>query len=99
MALVKFNKRRTVGGFTFHAGWFGCFATSGELVKVYAYPWVEFDNWDDSMFVRDYRVFYKVGGEFIPDWESWDIAPEVVTEHFWKVAKRQEIERLESFYL
>lgn len=44
--LVKFNKKRTICGFTFHAGWFGEFSDCGELVKVYAYPDVTYNNFE-----------------------------------------------------
>ena len=96
--IVKFNKRRTVGGFTFHAGWFGEFSDCGELVKVYGYPWIEFDYWTQSTTWNNYRVFYKVGSDFEGDWERWEEAPEAVHKHFWNIAEYQERCYIEDYY-
>lgn len=85
--LVKFNKKRNIGGFTFHAGWFGEFSDRGELVKVYAYPDVTYNNFERVAGWNLSKVFYNEDGKFIDTWESRFWIPIEVREHFGNIAK------------
>lgn len=96
--LVKFNKKRTICGFTVCAGWFGEFSARGELVKVYAYPDVHYNNFTQFAYWNTCRVFYKVGCEFVGDWDSWHDVPADVCEHFGNIAEYQERCYIEDYY-
>ena len=95
--LVKFNKKRTICGFTFHAGWFGEFSDRGELVKVYAYPNIEFNYFTLFAYWRTCRVFNKVdGNSWVGDWENWKDIPESVCYHFGRMVYYEDMLYMES---
>lgn len=88
--IVKFNKKRTVGGFTFHAGWFGEFTSDGELVKVYAYPYIGYNSRKRSATWNSGKVFTREFGDFVAGWEYWERLPSVVYWHFDNITKYRE---------
>lgn len=95
--LVKFNKKRTICGFTFHAGWFGEFSDRGELVKVYAYPWIEFNYFTGFVSWRICWVFNKVEScSWLGDWANFKDVPEAVYNHFNKMADYEDMLYIEG---
>lgn len=100
--LVKFNKKRTICGFTFHAGWFGEFSDRGELVKVYAYPYVNYNSRERLATWNACRIFTRKFDTLMTNWEYREKLPSIVCWHFdniTKYRKRCYIENLRAGYV
>lgn len=93
--LVKFEERKVVDGFTFHRGWWGEFSPTGELVKCYAYPRVEINEYDWSYSWKQCEIFYLFDGGFVVDVELRCKIPHEVMVDFDKVAKQVMLKRKE----
>ena len=96
--LVKFEKREVVDGFTVNEGWWGEFSPTGELVKCYAYPRVEINEYDWSYNWKQCEIFYPFDGGFVGDVELGYKIPHEVKVDFDEVAKQVMLERKKVFY-
>lgn len=95
--LVKFEKLEVVDGFTVHAGWWGEFSPTGELVTVYAYPRVEINEYDWSYSWKFAKIFYPMDGGFVGDLEHWYKLPTEVVADFELVSKKEMLDQKETF--
>lgn len=96
--LVKFEKRENVNGFTFHDGWWGEFSPTGELVTVYAYPFVGVNTWDWTYSWTHARIFYPFDGGFVGDLEIRCNLPVEVIKDFDVVAEQEMLDQNETFF-
>lgn len=94
--LIKYEEVTTEQGFTFQKGWWGEFPHTGELVKVYAYPFTHINDWDWTYTWSTCRVFYKFANGFVRIWSHIDKVPNEVAEHFWEVAEQEMLDRRED---
>lgn len=96
--LVKFEEPKVVDGFTVHAGWWGEFSPTGELVTAYAYPIVDIKEYDWSYEWKQCKIFYPFDGGFVGDLELGYKLPAEVIGDFDEVAKQVMLERKKVFY-
>lgn len=96
--LIKYEERTVEQGFTFHAGWWGEFSPTGELVKCYAYPRVEINEYDWSYSWKQCEIFYPFDGGFAGDLELGYKIPHEVMVDFDEVAKQVMLERKKVFF-
>lgn len=100
--LIKYTEITTEQGFTFQKGWWGEFSSTGELVKVYAYPFVNIDNRNWAYSWRFARIFYPFDGGYVGDLELLENMPDKVVGDFVKVAEQEmfaQREYLEKEYI
>ncbi len=93
--LIKYEERITVQGFTFHKDWWGEFSPTGELVKVYAYPFTHINNWDWTYSWCTCRVFLPYADGFVGVWSHIDNVPDKVAWAFWDLAEQEMLDQRE----
>lgn len=94
--LIKYTEEKIEQGFNFHKDWWGEFSPNGELVRVYAYPFTQINNWDWSYRWSACRVFQKMDGDFVPNNLHIDDVPDEVAWAFWDLAEQEMLDERED---
>lgn len=94
--LIKYEEVTTEEGFTFQKGWWGEFSPTGELVRVYAYPFTQINNWDWTYSWSACRVFDPIDGDFVADNLHIDDVPDEVAWAFWDIAEQEMLDQRED---
>lgn len=95
--LVKFEEPKVVDGFTVHAGWWGEFSPTGELLMVYAYPFTQINNWEWTYSWSTCRIYYPFDGGFVGDIEIICKLPNEVIADFDVVAEQDMLDQKETY--
>jgi len=94
--LIKYEEKTVEQGFTFHKDWWGEFSPTGELVKVYAYPFTYINNWDWTYSWSTCRVFYPFADGFVGTISHIDDVPDEVAWAFWDLAEEEMLDQKED---
>lgn len=94
--LIKYEEKTVEQDFTFHKDWWGEFSPTGELVKVYAYPFTHINNYDWTYSWCTCRVFSPFAGGFVGTISHIDNVPDKVAWHFWELAEQEMLDQQED---
>lgn len=94
--LIKYEEVTTEQGFTFQKGWWGEFSPTGELVKVYAYPFVDIDHYNWAYSWKFARIFYPFDDGYVGDLERIEKMPDKVVGDFVSVAEQEMLDQRED---